>query len=335
VERLRTSVGALDALTDGGLPTGTVTQIFGEKALGKSIMSLQAAFATAATGRSAVIVDTEQSYQSYLLPYWKEALSKRFEKEVVVVDAKIVREAKGSRKKPVSRSQLVTALSTSLAQAGVSYLESQLSQMVDVLSPEVRVEMEERSGGRVILLQVPEIIDLLALHGVDGFIGVSEGGRVELHQRRAPVYPSPLHYIVKEADVKLIVYDSISAPLKSVFTGTADLPARSSSLAMVLMNAQRLCIEFDLAVLATSHVTINPIQGWDRRPFGGVILGHEAKFSFELTKNGASRGRDSGAVAVNPDEQSEGSRLIWVQRHPAMADYSKYGYFAITGDGIH
>jgi len=43
-------------------------------------------------------------------------------------------------------------------------------------------------------------------------------------------------------------------------------------------------------VLATSRVTINPIQHWDRRPFGGIMLGHEAKFSFELTKGGASRG---------------------------------------------
>jgi len=48
--------------------------------------------------------------------------------------------------------------------------------------------------------------------------------------------------VVKEANAKLVVYDSISAPLKSLFAGTADLPARSSSVAMLLMNAQRLCI---------------------------------------------------------------------------------------------
>jgi len=52
-----------------GLSTGTITQIFGEKALGKSILSLQAAFSTVANGSSAIILDTEQSYFSYLVEY--------------------------------------------------------------------------------------------------------------------------------------------------------------------------------------------------------------------------------------------------------------------------
>jgi hypothetical protein len=333
MERLQTHCKALDALTDGGLSTGTITQVFGEKALGKSILSLQVAFATASTAKSAIIVDTEQSYLNYLLPYWKEAMWKRFEKEIPATGATLSREPKPSRKKSISRSQLLTVFSTTLNQMGVSYLESQLSEVLDILSPEVQVKMERIEGPQVILLQVPEIIDLLSLHGVDGSIAVSEGGRVELRLRRPPVYPSPLHQIVKESGAKLVVYDSISAPLKSIFSGTADLPARSSSLAMILMNAQRLCIEFDLAVLATSHVTINPIHAWDRRPFGGIVLGHEAKFSFELTKYGANRNEE--ATAVNPEEGKPPARMVWVQRHPAMADYSKFGYLSIQPDGIH
>jgi hypothetical protein len=320
-------------MTDGGLHTGTITQVFGEKALGKSILSLQTAFATASTGRSAIILDTEQSYGSYLLPYWREPLERRFGKEIPIVHATIAREPKAARKKSLSRSQLVTTLSTTLNQMGVSYLESQLTEVLDILSPEVEIKIEKLEGPSVILLQVPEIIDLLSLHGVDGYILVSEGGRVELRLRRPPVYPSPLHRIVKESNAKLVVYDSISAPLKSIFTGTADLPARSSSLAMMLMNAQRLCIEFDLAVLATSHVTINPIHAWDRRPFGGIILGHEAKFSFELSKHGASR--NDKAVAVNPEDETPTARMLWIQRHPASADYAKFGYISFQEDGIY
>ena len=62
MEKLPTACKALDLLTDGGLPTGTITQIFGEKALGKSIVSFQAACALASKGGSAIILDTEQSY---------------------------------------------------------------------------------------------------------------------------------------------------------------------------------------------------------------------------------------------------------------------------------
>ena len=34
MEHLKTDCFAVDTLTDGGLATGTITQIFGEKALG-------------------------------------------------------------------------------------------------------------------------------------------------------------------------------------------------------------------------------------------------------------------------------------------------------------
>ena len=89
MEHLKTDCFAVDTLTDGGLATGTITQIFGEKALGKSIISFQAACATAATGGSAIILDTEQSYDSYLVPYWRERMTERFGKEFNVAEVNI------------------------------------------------------------------------------------------------------------------------------------------------------------------------------------------------------------------------------------------------------
>jgi RecA/RadA recombinase len=320
-------------LSDGGLATGTITQVFGEKALGKSILSLQAAFATADRGNSAVILDTEQSYSNYLLPYWEQRLSDRFGKKIPVLQASLGREPCGQRKKNVARSQLVTSLSSTLKGLGVKYSANQLDAAADALSPELKLDLPDCDGPSVILVQVPEVIDLLGLHGVKGRIAVSEGGRVEMRLEQTPVYHSLLYDAVAKTKAKLLVYDSVSAPLKAYFSGTADLPARSSSLAMMLMHAQRLCIEFDLAVLATSHVSIDPINGWNRHPYGGVILGHEAKFSFELSKVTAKRNED--AVAVNPDEAADASRVVWVQRHPAMADYSKFGYFRMDDAGIH
>jgi RecA/RadA recombinase len=331
MERLQTQCKALDALSDGGLATGTITQVFGEKALGKSILSLQAAFATAASGHSAIILDTEQSYSGYLLPYWETRMNKRFEKSIPVVQADTRREPKPSKKKLVSKSQLITALSTTLNQLGVSFIDSQLGAVADILSPDLKLEIDVKEPS-VIIIQVPEITDLLALHGVGAAIEVSPGGRVELQLRQTPIYHSILHRIVSGTNAKLLVYDSISAPLKAIFTSTSALPARSSSMAMMLMHAQRLCIEFQIAVLATSHVSIDPIQGWNRIPYGGVILGHEAKFSFELTKQGAKR--NENAEVINPEDQMDQSRQVWVQRHPAIADYSKFGYFTIREDGM-
>jgi RecA/RadA recombinase len=335
MERIPTGCKALDTLTDGGLPTGTITQIFGEKALGKSILSLQAGFATVAGGHSAIILDTEQSYLSYLVPYRKEGLERRYGKGTEVKELKLERVPKRQDrriKQPLTRSELVTSLSGTLTKLGLAYTDNHLSAIANILSPELHVELDGKDPS-VMLLQMPDIIEMLALHGSEAEKTVSEGGRVELRLKSTPTYQSALHQIIEQTHAKLLVYDSLSAPFKSTFPNTQDLPARSAGLAMLLSHAQRLCVEFGIAVVVTSHASIDPIKGWDRRPYGGVTLGHEAKFSFELTKSTSKR--DKEATEINPEDKTEDGRAIWVQRHPAMADYSRVGYANIDGEGFH
>jgi len=231
-------------------------------------------------------------------------------------------------------------------------MEAHLGSIADILSPDFQVSLES-NGPSVVVLQMPEIVDLLNLHGIDAGKEVSTGGRVELRLRRTPVYQSTLYNLIGQTKAKLLIYDSISAPLKASFPATQDLPARSAGLAMLLSHAQRMCIEFGIATVVTSHVSIDPINPWNRRPYGGVILGHEAKFSLELTKEKAKR--DENAVAVNPEdvlgkpeeEKEEGDsgqteepteerrRLVWVARHPALGEYSRYGHVRIDKEGVH
>ncbi|MGH9918165.1 MAG: hypothetical protein ACRD6W_04750, partial [Nitrososphaerales archaeon] len=189
--RLKTGCLAVDTLTDGGLPTGTITQIFGEKALGKSIICFQAACATVASGASAIILDTEQSYSSYLMPYWKGSMGRRFGKEVKVADIKAERVPKSEKKnKTVTRGQLITELGNTLNRLGVAYTPGHLSSIANTLSPEFDVKLEEDTGPSVMVMQVPEVTDLLNLHGIDAAKEVSEGGRVELRLRGTPIYQS-------------------------------------------------------------------------------------------------------------------------------------------------
>jgi RecA/RadA recombinase len=338
VDRIATGCKALDALTDGGLPTGTITQIFGEKALGKSILSLQAGFATVAGGNSAIILDTEQSYLSYLVPYRKGGFERRFGNGTEVKELKLERVPRRQDKRskqPITRSELVTSLSGSLSKLGIAYTESHLSAIANILSPEFHVELDGKDPS-VMILQMPDIIEMLALHGSETEKVVSEGGRVELRLRSTPTYQSALRQIIEQTHAKLLVYDSLSAPFKSTFPNTQDLPARSAGLAMLLSHAQRLCVEFGIAVVVTSHASIDPIKAWDRRPYGGITLGHEAKFSFELTKSNAKRSKEEEpAVKINPEDERAAGRAIWVQRHPALADYSRVGYANIDEEGFH
>ena len=335
MDHLQTNCAAVDRLTDGGLATGTVTQIFGEKALGKSIISFQAACSVAATGGSAIILDTEQSYSSYLVPYWRDRLTKRFQKDLSVAEVKLERAPKSSpKRKPVTRGQLINAIDSALGHTGVSYTDAHLSAAADIFSPDFSVDLPPK-GPSVLIFQTPEVVDLLNLHGIDAAREVSSGGRVELKMRQTPTYQSALHHIVRETGARLLIYDSISAPFKSAFPSTQDLPARSSGLAMLLAHAQRLCVEFGIAVLVTSHVSIDPINPWDRVPYGGVILGHDAKFSLELTKATASRNKDRDPVAINPEEREECTKAFWAARHPALEEYTRFAYARQDGEGFH
>jgi len=342
LERLPTNCKVLDTLTDGGLATGTITQIFGEKALGKSILSLQAALSAVSSGHSALVLDTEQSYFSYLAPYWVPRLSAKLGQDFQLRHLKLEKVPKraagrGDKKKePASRSQVITSLGNALNQLGITYSESEVGSMADLVCPEFEIQLGDVSGPSAMVIQQPDVIDLLSLHGVVADKEVSEGGRVSLRMRRTPVYDSVLRQVIKETKVKLLIYDSISAPFKSTFPNTQDLPARSAGMAMILSHAQRLCVEFGIAVVVVSHVSIDPMHEWDRRPYGGVMLGHEAKFSFELTKGTSKRNKE--AEEVNPEERDDDDkelRRIWVQRHPAMGEYAKYGYARVDGEGFH
>jgi len=335
MEHIATGCKAVDSLTDGGLATGTITQVFGEKALGKSIFSFQAASALVASGKSAVILDTEQSYSSYLIPYWRERMGKRFGKDLDLHELELEKVPRTSpKKRPVTRSQIITALDSALGQLGVSYTDLHLGAAADILSPDFRVDLPSK-GPSLIVAQVPEVVDLLSFHGVDAAKEVSSGGRVELRLRQTPTYQSPLRQIIGDTGTKLLVYDSVSAPFKSSFPSTQDLPARSAGLAMLLSHAQRLCIEFGIAVLLISHLSIDPINPWDRTPYGGIILGHDSKFSLELTKSTASRNKDAHPEAVNPDAKATSSRAFWAARHPAHEEYTRFGYANLDEEGFH
>jgi len=338
MEKIPTGCKAFDELLNGGLATGTITQVFGEKALGKSIFSYQVACSAVASGKSAIILDTEQSYANYLLPYRQAGMSKRFGKEIRSADLKLERVTKpAGKKKGASRGELITAISSALDRLGVYYTDAHLGPIADILCPTFTVEVPTTEPS-VFILETPEVVDLLNLHGVDAARVVSGGGRVELRLRQTPTYDSVLHSLVRDTGARLLIYDSISAPFKSSFPSTQDLPARSAGMAMILSHAQRLCVDFGIAVLVVSHVSISPIEEWDRRPYGGIILGHDAKFSFELTKATATRKAKWQPKAINPKDdpgESLEGRALWVQRHPAMADYSAFGYTRLDEEGFH
>jgi RecA/RadA recombinase len=273
MNKIPTCCAGVDTLLNGGLTPGTITQFYGEKAEGKSLLSLQTAFATVASGQGVIIVDTEQSYKSYLLESWTESLSKRFGK-VPVVEVELKRDSDGDelgkqKRKRVGRGQVSAAISSALNRLQLQYTGLQIEEAVDIFVSDLHVEPFETGQPSILLLQVPDVTDLIGLHGATTGNAVSDGGRVEIRLLRTPTYDSLLRRMVRETKARLLIYDSISAPFKASFPSTQDLPARSAGLSMMLSHAQRLCVEFGLAVLTVSHVSVNPIHQWEVCTSGG------------------------------------------------------------------
>jgi hypothetical protein len=125
---------------------------------------------------------------------------------------------------------------------------------------------------------------------------------------------------VAERKASLVVYDSISAPMKAVFAGTQDLPARSSSLALLLGQVQRICSSLGSSVLAVNHITVNPINPAWSHPYGGLIVGYDFKYAFHLEK-APSESKLEEVPLTNPVMKGKGNRLVWVYRHPRLEEY--------------
>jgi len=316
-------VEAFDAMLGGGLPTASLVQIFGLKALGKSIMCLQAAVKNASEGRSTLIVDTELGYANNVAPHWLGPLNERFKVKAKLEVTKVERAFEDTKRRKPSEAFIREALVNALRQVQVAPTDQQLTEAVCMFMPYIKLTASSGDKASIYLTEAPGLVDLLALHGARVEILVSEGGRVEVrlqpHGLLDPRY-SPVGRFVKEKEVSLVIYDSVSAPMKAVFAGTQDLPARSSSLALLLGQVQRLCGEMELAVLAINHISVHPHNPAWTHPYGGLIVGYDFKYVFHLEK-APSESKLQEFPITNPDRIGKANRLLWSYRHPREEEY--------------
>lgn len=307
----------LDKALGGGLPLGALTQVFGEKGVGKSLLALQTACSVVASGKSAIILDTEQSY-SHLLG-WLPAMEKRFNTKFRVAWCSITRSF-GKK-----NAEVKGAIEALLAQLKLPFDEQKVKALLWILAPDFHLKYERIEGPALYVISTPYIQDLLHVHGIRAEISSSSGGRVEVRMLPGMMVDaslSPVGSMLQDVNAQLLVYDSLTMPFKSTFISTQDLPARSATLAMLLSQAQRLCSAMELAVLAINHVSDNPSNPYDvSRPFGGRIVGYEFKFVYHL-------------VNISRPKDEEQRRAVIAYRHLLLPPCTKTGEVKITGEGF-
>jgi len=88
---------------------------------------------------------------------------------------------------------------------------------------------------------------------------------------------SPLYKELEKGDVKLLVLDSITMPIKeSIPAGMQNFPARSSIISSLLAAIRLLAHRFDVSTIYTDHGVKNPMK-YRIDPWGGGALIHGTK----------------------------------------------------------
>jgi len=324
MNHIKTGLESLDAILDGGLPKGALMQIFGEKAVGKSILTSQMAYKNLENKENSLIIDTEQGFKNTIACYWHQRFSKRFGLDPIIKYPLIKRFAVKGRERRVNEAEVKSAIEAALSSLKINYTKAQLDQASWSFLPEVELDYEV-SGDKptVFVLEVPNLHDLLLLHGIRCDLIISESGRVEVRLLPGTSFnavESSLGKIVKENRISLISYDSLSMPLKSTFVGTQDFPGRSAAIALILGQAQKLCSTQNVCVVSLNHVTVHPITG-QNKPYGGQIVGYDFKFSLLLERAHYSIVDDR--TVVNPSSAKDANRVLRIHRHPSYPEHSK------------
>lgn len=331
---ISTGIDGFDQLLQGGLPSGGLVEIFGEKAVGKSILCLQVAFSSA-LNRNVLIIDTELGYERNLIPYWLKPFSERFGSKVTVQKVSVERRF-DDKKRKANEAVLKEALRGLLLRFQIEASENQLSQMLGIAAPAFKLIADKKENA-IYLLEQPGLAELMQLHGIDGEILATDGGRVEFKLRVGGVKDaeySPLGRFVDEKDIGLIIYDSISAPAKSNFIGTQDLPARSSSFAFLLGQAQKISSRFSIPILAVNHISIHPHNPSWAHPYGGMIIGYDFKYVFHLEKEPSESKLESYPIC-NREKMKRHNRLLWAYRHPRIEEYGMASLLLLDEKGFH
>lgn len=326
-EIVSTGLPKLDELLMGGLPLGTMIQIFGMKGVGKSLLAFQLAFQfITQTGRSVFYLDTEVGFDKSIMPFWYPIFCQRF-KEIPLIQLRKECYAVKPRDRKLMEADVKAALESGLREFKVEYTEAQLNAAVWALLPEFKlIEPENAKPPAIFVLNEASLKDILGIHGVKVEILISDGGRVEtrlLPGTQADVKATPIGQFCSKHDVGLIVYDSICSPLKSTFTsGTQDFPGRASAMNLWFGQSQKLCGYLNATILALNHETINP-QAHYVSYYGGGPVGYDYKYSFQLRHwNRKPADLPQGCNCLNPEDEETAERAFISHRFPVRADRS-------------
>lgn len=323
---LDTGLPALNELMMGGIGLETLTQIYGGKGSGKTLLSMQLAYRYIMQEHKNVLYwDTEIGFDKAVKGFWYLPFNKRFGVEPQLFQTEIETYAvKGKHR--IQEREVKIALEAALNEIGIKYTDEQLNVAIRAFLPECKLVVPQEDAGEgntgIFVLESGLLEEILAVHGVKTEVLASEAGRVEMRVKPDSIYHieiSPIGDFVRSHNIGLVIYDSLTAPIKERFIATQDFPGRAAAINLWMGRVEELCHHFQVTALVVNHESVGPMDH-RKAPYAITTLGYRTKFILHIQPRNADPKSPEGCL--NPDMASEANRVIYAARHPRRPDHS-------------
>ena len=189
-----------------------------------------------------------------------------------------------------------------------------------------RLLQNKKYGDKTVQMYVEKaktVEELLKLNGYDMSVGAKKSKK-EVTLSDVDIENSPVRKYIKEKNVKVVIYDSLTTPFNSVLTGgQQNMPTRTQVEEMFFQSLQLIFDNTDCAILTTNHITYNITSPFlSREQFdikGGKAIKHMMDYIFYL---------EQGKSKHNLNQ-----RTMYVVRHPILKDWAHSTILWLDDDG--
>jgi len=182
--------------------------------------------------------------------------------------------------------------------------------------------------GCVYLIEARHIRTVLREHGYDVELEITGGKKSEesvpkINLRIKGLTENRILKLIRENNVGYIVYDSISAPLRTGFVGgRTQLPARSDACSLWLSGILELADDYDVIIYSTAHESYDPANPYATPHIRGPTA---LLYSFKIV------------LYLDPSRSQKNElknrKTIWLQRFFNVEGWSKSAKVELTSEG--
>jgi hypothetical protein len=192
----------------------------------------------------------------------------------------------------------------------------------------------------VYILLCPDIQDILIAHGRGMDVMPSdnaESGKMKATPQRQAwartIRDAPFVKFCLEANIKCIIYDSMTNPVTELTAVSENFPARTDLNAAWFIQLHKVAADMDIPIMCSLHESRNPTgfsKGLNIK--GGATVLYQMKTVYYLMRDHVKGLLP--ASATRPDALADDERALYIFRHPDKKPWQDVEYFTLTDNGL-